>query len=363
MKKRLFIFLILAGGLQAKAQPDRRPFVIESRIHSGLNLPFYKALDYLIEDDIYAFDISIGFPSFGKDRWERLYNYPITGIGYSLWTLGNDEVLGTAHALYGYMSLPVMKKSGNFSLDFQAATGAAYLPLRFDIEENHLNRAIGSNLNIYIRLGIESRIRINNKTALLLEAGTTHFSNGKTRSPNYGINAGSVSVGFSYLFNEKYGVFKEPEIPPVSKEFVHSLIWSAGSKAYDNLLGSRYLSTSFTYNIERYVKHAGKAGLGVAAFYDSSIREALAEEQDRIDAGFSKLVRFGLHASYTYRYKKMMAGLQAGYYLYSKYKVLTNIYNRISVQYLFTENIFGNIAIKSHWGKADCMEYGIGYTW
>ena len=363
MKKRLIIFLILAAGLQAIAQPDGRPFVIKSGIHSGLNLPFYKALDYLIEDDIYAFDISIGFPSYGKDHWERLYNYPTTGMGYSLWTLGNDEVLGRAHAIYGYMSIPVLKKSGNFSLDFLAATGAAYLPYRFDIEGNHLNRAIGSNFNIYIRLGIQNRIRINNKAAVLLEAGTTHFSNGKTRSPNYGINAGSVSVGFSYLFNEKYGVVKEPEIPQIKKEYIHSLVWSAGSKTYDNLLNNRYLSTSITFNIERYVRHAGKAGLGAVAFYDGSISEALAAEKDRADEGLSKLVRLGLHASYAYRYKNMMAGLQIGHYLYSKYKVLTHIYNRISVQYLFTENIFGSIAIKSHWGKADCLEYGIGYTW
>ena len=38
---------------------------------------------------------------------------------------------------------------------------------------------------------------------MVLEAGATHFSNGKIRSPNYGINAGTFSLGVNYRFNDE----------------------------------------------------------------------------------------------------------------------------------------------------------------
>jgi hypothetical protein len=59
----------------------------------------------------------------------------------------------------------------------------------------------------------------------------------------------------------------------------------------------------------------------------------------------------------------MTGGIQIGHYLYSQYTVLTKVYSKISVQYLITEHLLGSVAIKSHMGKADCLEWGVGYYW
>jgi hypothetical protein len=362
VKKTSLILVFLFTGLAAQAQFFKQPVIIEPKIHTGLIIPFYDALGYLVQDDVYAYDLSVGFPTFGRNYWEKLYRYPRAGAGYSCWSLGNDAVFGKAHALYSFLNVPFLKKK-RFSLNYQFSFGGAYFPKRFDEKDNHLNRAIGSHGNVYIRVGIDGRIKLLPGTELVVEAGLTHFSNGKIKSPNYGLNAGSFSIGINYLFNSGAATIHEPEIPGPGKRCIQSVIYSAGIKVYDNLLDKKYFATAVTYNLERKINHKKRVGFGADLFYDGSIREALAGEDGKPENDFDKLIRFGLHGSYSVRYKQLIMGIQVGHYLYSKYTVLTPFYNRISVQYLFPKNLIGSIAIKTHLGKADCLEWGIGYYW
>lgn len=364
MKNRLIFFIVVFIGLPVNAQLIQRPFIIESRIHTGIDLPFYKALRYLTQQDIYAFDFSVSFPGYGKDYWEKLYRNPRQGMGFSYWSLGNNDVFGKAYVLYTFINIPFFRHAEKISFNYQISCGGAYLPRIFDINKDHLNRAIGSHTNIYIHLGIDGKVTILPRCELVIEAGATHFSNGKTRSPNYGINAGSLSLGLNYSFNNKAIVRSDPEIPSMGNRNAQSVIYSAGTKTYDNLLGRKYFVSSASYNIERILNHKRKIGLGADLSYDGSISEALASEDGTPEKHFNKLIRFGLHGSYAIRYKQLVLGIQIGHYLYySRSTVITPVYNKMSIQYLISRNLIGCISVKSHMAKADCLEYGIGYCW
>jgi hypothetical protein len=362
VKNVLLISLLLLSFPAGNSQTFKRAVRIDTKIHSGLSLPFYDALNYLIKDDVYAFDIAVSFPAYGKDFWEKLYGYPVSGFGASYWSLGNDEVLGKAYALYAFLNLPIYRPSDRFSINYQGSAGLAYVTRKFDIYSNHLNRAIGSHANLYIRLGIDSKIRLYKNCDLDIGVGVTHFSNGKTRSPNYGINAGTLSFGLNYLFKND-NVIKDPEIPVLQKKYIQTLIYSAGIKVYDNLYGSRYFISSLSYNIDYQQSQKRKLGLGADFFYDGAISEALTDENGKPDRNFSDLIRLGLHVSYAIRYKQVVMGIQPGYYFYSKYTDMTLLYSRIFLQYLITNHLISRIAIKSHFGKADFIEWGIGYSW
>jgi len=328
-----------------------------------MNLPFYDALRYLIKDDIYAYDLAVSLPTYGKDYWEKLYRYPRQGFGLSYWSLGNNDVFGNAYVLYGFINIPFFKPTEKYSFNYQISCGGAYLPKNFDIYKNHLNRAIGSKTNIYIHLGIDLKIKLFSRSEMVFEAGITHFSNGKTKSPNYGINAGSVSLGFNYIFNNKGAAIVAPEIPDFYKHYSQSVIYSAGSKVYDNLEGTKYFTSSVSYNLERIIDLKRRIGAGADLSYDGSISEDLAADDGTPEKEFIKLIRVGLHGSYGIRYKQLLMGIQIGCYLYSKSTTITPVYNKISIQYLFSKRISGCIAIKSHMAKADCLEFGIGYYW
>jgi hypothetical protein len=363
VKKTLLILIFTLIITQGKAQLLKKPVIFETRLHTGMNFPFYGALNYLVKDNIYAFDLALSFPTFGEDYWEKLYRYPRTGIGCSYWSLGNDDVFGRAYALYTYINIPFFKPTEKLAFNYQVSLGGAFLPKIFDVSDNPLNRAIGSHTNIYIRLGIDGKIKIFPRCEMVIEAGAMHCSNGKTKSPNYGINAGTFSLGFNYLLYNNPPAINAPKTPEVGKKYAQSVVYSAGSKVYDNLLGTRYFVSSVTYNFERYLSIRRRIGLGADLFYDGSINEALSSSEGVLTKDFTNLIKFGIHGSYGIRYKKLKTGIQVGYYLYSKYTDLTNIYSRISIQYLMTKNIFGSIGIKTHFGKADFLEWGIGYTW
>jgi hypothetical protein len=363
VKRFLLLAVFALTAITVRAQGTRQPWIIGAKIHSGLMLPVYEALNYLVKDDIYSVDLSLSFPATGKDYWEKIYHYPETGIGGSFWNLGNNDVLGKAWAIYGFMNVPLCRIPGRFSVNYQVSLGGAYLTKSFDWYSNHLNRAMSSPVNIYVRLGLDTRIQLSPRAQIVIETGTSHFSNGKTRSPNYGINTGSMSVGFNYLINNKIYSVPEPVIPELKEKYIQSLVYLGGIKVYDNLLNKKYFTTSLSYNAEKLLSHRRRIGIGADLSYDGSISEALQDVDGKPEDDFTKMMRFGLHISYAARYKRLVAGIQAGYYLYSKYIVLTPVYNKLTVQYFITSNIVGSIAVKSHWGKADCFEYGMGVYW
>ncbi len=364
---RLFIFILLIlTGIPGSAQKNFsriRNVIIEPRFQYGVTLPLYDAVSYLIEENVHAIECNIAFPTYGTDYWEKIYRYPRTGVGYSFNTLGNNRVLGYAHALYGYMDVPLNRIPRKFSVNYQIAFGLAYITRHFDPHDNHLNRAISSHGNVYIRFGLNGKYRLNARSELVLEAGGTHFSNGKFRSPNYGINTATFSIGANYLLGDAGRSYENPEIPDFNKKFRHTLIIAGGSKVFDNLLGNKYFISSLSYTAERNTSLKRRFGLGADLFYDKSISEALANEEGIPDNTFFHLLRLGMHISHTVQYKKVSFSMQLGHYLYSKYTDLTLIYSRIAIQYMLSDHLMGNVSVKSHLAKADFVEWGIGYFW
>ena len=53
--------------------------------------------------------------------------------------------------------------------------------------------------------------------------------------------------------------------------------------------------------------------------------------------------------------------LNYGFYVSGLDKSDGSVYHKLSVRYDVTKNIFANITLKTHWGKADYIGWGIGY--
>lgn len=329
--------------------------------NSGLNIPFYNSLDYITKDGVYAFDMHVEFKHDGTHHQDMAYNNPLTGLGYSYWSTGNDDILGNAHVLYSSFTYP-FKSNDRSAFSVSISAGAAYLTKNFDPGENHLNRAIGSPMNIYMNLSANYNLLVTGRYNFRLHAGIMHLSNGKTRSPNYGINAAIIGAGLNYQIAIGKTVGTPLFSPSIPGNFIHSISMTGGSKVYDDLTGQRFLSATFSYNIERHINQVSKAGLGTDLFYDGSIESGLTSE-GQADVPLKDLFRSGLHASYSLLYKRSVAGIQGGYYIYSKFTVLTNFYMKLFYSYSLSEKISAGVSLRSHYGKADALEFGITYTW
>ena len=353
---------ILFSGFSQSGNKQKKNFILEPRIHYGNVLPFYDAIKYLVHHHARGLELRLGYPTYGKNYWEKIYRYPVAGMGYSFWNLGNPEVFGYAHALYGYFDASLFKLQEIFQLDYEISFGASYLTKTFEVEDNYLNRAIGAHVNVYFRIGFDAKMKITERARFSLESGFSHFSNGKIKSPNYGLNALTGSVGINYLFGNSSVQTKEPEIPNKVHKVSQSLIYCSGMKVYDNLLGTKYFLSSLSYNLDWVLTLKRKIGLGADLFYDASISEAMAVDGVK-NKNVANFFRFGIHASHQVQYKKIILGIDLGYYLYSKYTDLSLVYSRLSIQYLIRDHLLANISLKSHLAKADFIEWGIGYRW
>jgi len=77
---------------------------------------------------------------------------------------------------------------------------------------------IGSNLTVFIDLGINSTIRLARKIDLNVGISYTHFSNGSVKLPNLGINVFAPRIGIQYIFNERPEYISQ-DVPKYIKEW------------------------------------------------------------------------------------------------------------------------------------------------
>lgn len=356
-----FNFFLFQSGTYAIDKEDIfNNIYISPKVHYGFIIPHHESIAYLLKAHVPGFEIEIGKPTFGKHAWEQLYRYPRTGIGYFFCDYGNPAVLGQAHALYSFMNIPVITKGSNYLLNYEIAFGVSYLTKRFDVYDNHLNTAIGAHINVYFRLGFDTKIALSEKIELTGEAGFSHCSNGKWRSPNYGLNVLSGSLGVNYLINSTK---KEPVrlvLPESYNKNYYSVIFSAGAKVFDNLYNNYYFISSVSIDYERHMNMKRRIGIGADIFYDKSISEALAVDGE-LNEDIANLFKFGLHGSHTLTYNRLLMTINLGRYLYSKYTDLSLFYSRLALRYKVNSHILFNVSLKAHNAKADFIEWGVGY--
>jgi len=297
----------------------------------------------------------------GKDYWELLYKYPIYGIGLSFSNLGNNKVYGYASSIYTCFEYTIIKFD-NININTNFNLGYSYINKKFHVYNNYLNRAIGSNHNIFIRLSINTAIKINHDNRFILNWSLTHYSNGKTKSPNYGLNILTLGLGFRTSINNA-NIENNTYLDqlPVYKKFSHFFIFSGGRKVYDNLLNVNYKFFTASYQLN-YLKTLMKQyGAGLSIFYDESIGEAIAKNSGKYDNRLNIRFRMGIYGVRSFQFKNVLFHFMLGYYVYSKYKDLTLFYSRFFLQYYLNNNIFLGIGLKAHLAKADMLEWGIGF--
>ena len=359
----LLLSLVVAESYATSQNHILNNVYIDSKFHYGFIIPHHKSIAYLLEKHVHGFEINISRPAFGKHIWEQLYRNPRTGIGYVFFDYGNPQVLGKVHAMYGFINVPVIRNASNSNLlNYRVLLGMSYLTKKFDVHENYLNTAIGSNLNIYFRLGFDTKIPLSENLEIAGEFGFSHCSNGKVKSPNYGLNVLSGSLGLNYFINNTNKERIVLVLPEDYDRNYFSVIYSAGAKVYDNLYSKYYFISSLSFDYERHLNLKRRIGFGADLFYDQSISEALAVDGE-LNKDMFNLFKFGLHGSHTLVYNKILMTVNIGRYLYSKYTDLSLFYSRLALRYKLTSHILFNLSLKAHNAKADFVEWGIGYYW
>ncbi len=337
----------------------------EFKMHYGFFASHHLELN-IFRSHFPAFEFSIEKATWGKNRWEIVYAYPI--IGLSIWysPLGGFEEVGSAIAIYPFINFPLVKDEKQ-SLNFRLGVGLSYLTNHFHQTKNYKNFAIGSHLNVAGSLYLEYRRKVSKMITLSAGAGLTHFSNGAMKTPNFGMNLITANIGMTaYLKTPNPQLSNKilPKLYPFEFDGKKSLDFdvsiSLGMKDMTQQVGERFLVYALTANIFKQVSWKSKIGIGIDLTYDASDKYLLEWNGNPAENNW-QILKPGINAAYQLIISRISFVFNFGYYLAGKEKSEGSVYQRLTLRYLFTDQFFAKIAINSNWGKAEYVGFGIGY--
>ena len=308
-------------------------------------------------------EVNFNIPTKGNKTWHKLYRYPSMGIAYVYANLGNIDVTGTAHAVMPYLRLPIIKTK-HFEWNYRFAFGIGYLSKHFDRINNIENIAIGSAFNIAVNLLFDFHFKVNKKFILSSGIGLSHFSNASFQTPNLGFNIPSLSLGCYYQFSKPKQILWTTDSvsqPPQKKINVmlitsYSLknIYPPGSRLYSVYT----ISTDVSYKITK----RRKIGIGSDLIYDQSLLpRAISDTSYHALLNNGVNYKAGINISETLIISKLQVSLQMGVYIARKYNEGQDFYHRFGLRYNVTKHLIANLSLRTHFAKADCLEWGMGY--
>jgi len=365
----MLMMIILACPVNAGAQPEHKLFtsnlILETKIHYGFLYPQHLELQ-VFNSHFPAFEFSVEKLTFGRQSWERAYNYPILGMTFLYCPLGNNPILGNAFALMPFINFPLYKTKA-FTFGFRFALGAAYLTKKFDRISNYKDIAIGSHLNFAINLMLEARYRLSEYFTITAGISLQHFSNGSLKTPNYGLNAPLINIGLAFRpvrdnrdIGDRYFAPIEPFSTTIRKSIEFNLGFAIGYKNMSSEFGQNFFVYHVYENTFFQVSRKSKLGMGLDLSYDASHKKIL-ELAGIHYSGPLDIMRPGVNAAYQLMIGKLGIIMNLGFYLSGKEKTNGPLYEKISFQYVFARNFFANVMLKVHFGRADYIGWGLGY--
>lgn len=359
--KMLTLIIYLFCGIQTQTYAQEK--ITDNlngmvNFHSGYNLPEYPFIASITEDYVRSMEVCFFKETVGKTKWEQLYNYPSYGVSLFYSSLGNDEVFGRELALTYFFKLYFFSRN-RFRMYNRMGFGVGYVTRKFDLENNYLNVAVGSNFNIHFNFRVGANYALSDKFSVNAGLSFDHFSNANTSEPNLGVNYVTGYGGIIYGLGKKSTKLTH-EIEDHVKENTFAFFASVGGKHSRALTSDVYVTSSSSFEFSRAVTRKFSLGIGGDLFYNSSIESSM----ENNDQAYKNADSFqtGIHLSQSLVYNRLTLSIQEGIYLFLIEKAENHlIYNRFLVQYQVSNHFLIRIAMKSHLHILDFPEIGFGY--
>lgn len=329
---------------------------LEVRPKAGFLIAHRSIMGHVVEEHAYATEISYYFKGNGEKYWHEPYNNPRYGVSAFVGSVGNRELFGVYYGAFGFMSMPLVN-IGDFTFSGRLGAGLSYAPKVYHNINNNLSIATSTYVNAMVSLAVESRYEFG-RHAVNGILDMTHFSNGAMKVPNLGLNVPFLSFGYAYKIREAksvdtmvvgindmtkwefgaIGLFSAKEVYPVGgqKFPVYGL----------NLVGRRYF----------------KPQVGMEVTLDFMHKASLRTYQPDVPMTDGELMQLGAFVGYLMPFHRFHLVVGMGFYLRDKFQFQEPVYHRVGMRYVFDNGLNLNLVLKSHWARADYIEYGIGYT-
>lgn len=300
--------------------------------------------------------------TYGDKDWQQLYNYPSYGASLLVQDMGSPE-LGRVYSLHGEYRFFFLERK----LSLKAGLGAGYIPETYDPIENPRNTAYGSSLTASILFGLEYRLEQIFGSPMDFKFGgfLVHYSNGKTKSPNTSTNNYGVQIGLSHQFSETEKTYTTSVLEPITKSWSWDLVAATGVNDSGIWGEDNEAFLTLTTSVNKRLSQRSGISLGMDVFFTPSVktfiqyRAAAYPEEDQFQ-GDEDWRRVGLFLGHELYLGQWSVLSQIGYYVYYPIDYLNREYLKVGVRRYLTDQFYASLLLKSHYSKAEAIEFGIG---
>jgi hypothetical protein len=352
VKKLLFIFLLtLSQSVLAQKVGD---IWIEGRAKAGFLAAHRSIMGHIAKEHAFAGELSYLIQPKGRRSWQKAYRYPVFGVTTFFGSVGNRELLGHYFGAFGFINFNFVKRK-HYTLSGKMGCGLAYSNKYYDPDDNILNVAVSTPLNAHITMALENRF-VFGRSSISASLDATHFSNGGFKVPNLGLNLPYISVGYGYKLKETADTsFTHPAF---NKKWEFGFVGFGSAKEVFPTEGKRYAIFGLNLVGRRYFGQ--RAGMELS--FDMISKQAIFGYKPEIPKTQSDIIQMGVFVGYVLPLDHLHFVTGMGFYVRDKYRPEDAMYHRVGLRYVFDNGINMNLVLKSHWARADYVEYGIGYT-
>ncbi|SEF64852.1 acyloxyacyl hydrolase [Algoriphagus boritolerans] len=312
--------------------------------------------------DYRAIDFKIGWRKISNTTFNYLYRYPTLGLGFNS-ALKSYEEIGRPQSVYGFMEIPFSIKGIDRSVSFGYFTqlGVGFNLRPYDSIANPSNRYIGSKVNGYVNLGLNTTISISERVDFLVSFGLKHYSNGASKKPNSGINLFPINFSMRMKLGEIYPTPANPPVIPAKglKTFWNFALYT-GIKNYEIGEPSYFRGgLGINYLLEPAFKY--RVGLGLDLFWAQGLHLRFPER----NFSFRDQTSLAIVGSWEWQLtERLFVPIGLGAYLYRNElnQEITWFYERVGARYRIGNHLSAGMQIKAHKAKADFFEFTLGYT-
>jgi hypothetical protein len=322
---------------------------------------------YLRNDHSRMMEVSISRQTMGRHQWERESNLPVVGIGFLYGDLGSREYLGKMMSLYPFIHFPLVRAKRSVT-SFRLGAGLGWVEKPYDKESNYKNLMIGTHLNAAISMRLQTEWEIVRNLYLNAGLAFTHLSNGSVRLPNLGLNIPALTAGLRY----------ESSSTPAGIKTTGSGVSTQGNRKIFKRSTGLFVHGGFavkqTYPLEskvqlvkilnleitRSLSPVSQLAGGLNFSFDPSLsKEMYGAPSYTFDKSDFQL-QASIYAGYEHVVGRLSIPIQLGLYLYNNYAI-SQVYQMIGLRYRFSQRWVTSVQLKAHFGKADYIQYGVGY--
>lgn len=352
----LSTLMFISQSLLAQTEQKSYAYSLGASVYKGFIISHNENVAHLAISHPKGISIFVNKHTFGKKYYEQVYQYPDIGLSLSYFNYSNP-VLDKSFALSTYLALPVAHFDHS-QLAFKIGTGLAYHTNPHHPTYNNSNIALGTPITFTLLTSFKYARQISNVWWGGLSLSLTHFSNGAFSKPNAGLNIPTIDIEVSR------------KIIPVTTERVH---WTNQSKQYRGLSYFLGVSTGlkeldygedkFTFfnlhfQASKRFNAISAVNLGLDAFFDNALKTFIEEELIDTKPDYRRVAMVAGHELF---YGRLSMLTQFGAYIYRPFKGFSgSVYQRYGLRYAWTDHLITSVNLKTHAGRAEFVEWGLG---